>query len=199
MKNTMPDGASIRNFEQMTIIRICIIAFDAIDVEKSLNFVVKRALDSPNRINSNEKKKKEKKKKADRGFIGMVSIEESIHRLRSGKTSGKNMGRGAKIIKEQERGGGVWTRESGKSETIVARVCSRRGLVRAQFARQENACFDGSSCGTLLILHFSRFDELPYWTNGPNTEGPRRPIQPASDSWLPSKIVDPPRKTITRS
>lgn len=46
MKNTMPDGASIRNFEQMTIIRICIIAFDAIDVEKSLNFVVKRALDS---------------------------------------------------------------------------------------------------------------------------------------------------------
>lgn len=74
-----------------------------------------------------------------------------------------------------ERGGGIWTRESGKSETIVARVCSRRGLVRAQFARQENACFDGSSCGTLLILHFSRFDELPYWTNGPNTKAPADP------------------------
>lgn len=32
---------------------------------------------------------KKKEKKADRGFIGMISIEESIHRLRSGKTSGK--------------------------------------------------------------------------------------------------------------
>lgn len=76
--------------------------------------------------------------------------------------------------KNNQRAGGGWTRESGKSETIVARVCSRRELVRAQFARQENACFDGSSCGTLLILHFSRFDELPYWTNGPNTKASGR-------------------------
>lgn len=40
-----------------------------------------------------------------------------------------------------------------------------------QFARQGNACLGGSSCGTLLILHFSRFDELPYRTNGPKWEG----------------------------
>lgn len=96
-----------------------------------------------------------------------------------------------KTIEGEAKGG--WTRESGKSETIVARVCSKRGLVRAQFARQENACFDGSSCGTLLILHFSRFDELPYWTNGPNTKAPADP-DPASDSRLPSEIVDPPVK-----
>lgn len=36
----------------------------------------------------------------------MVSIEESIHRLRSGKTSGKNIGRGTKIIKGRGGEGG---------------------------------------------------------------------------------------------
>lgn len=50
--------------------------------------------------------RKKKKKEADRGLIEMVSIEESIHRLRSGKTSGKNIGRGTKIIKG--RGGEGW-------------------------------------------------------------------------------------------
>lgn len=61
---------------------------------------------------------------------------------------------------------------------------------RAQFAREENACFDGSSCGTLLILHFSRFDELPYWANGPNTKAFGQRLASGSRGFL-AKLLTP--------
>jgi len=54
----------------------------------------------------------------------------------------------------------------------------RKGIGSRQFARQGNACFGGSSCGALLILHFSRFDELPCRTNGPNAKAAARPPPP---------------------
>lgn len=43
-------------------------------------------------------------KKADRRFIGTVSIEESVHRLRGDKTAGKTSGRGKNNRRGGERG-----------------------------------------------------------------------------------------------
>lgn len=91
--------------------------------------------------------RKKKKKEADRGLIGMVSIEESIHRLRSGKTSGKNIGRGTKIIKgggeRGVEGYGRGNRENRKQLSLVyvrgEDSCARNLRVRKMHASMAAA------------------------------------------------------------